>query len=224
MTFKEVFEAYSDFLAPKLDTYEAAIYLYIYRHSRLIEKAEVEIGFKSARFKISFGAGVTNTPMSEGSCYKKLRSLQEKGCIQILDSTRKGTKIRLLLPSEIPNLIPQNIGNSQAIDIEEIDFFTTQENRLTILDREKHLCFYCGRKIDKSNYVIEHIISRPAGGNGYRNLVAACKNCNDKKGDISAEDFLRSLYRDGLLSDQELTNKLQLLTEIKNGKLKPAIN
>ncbi len=45
--------------------------------------------------------------------------------------------------------------------------------------------------------VIEHVVSRPAGGNGYRNVVAACRQYNNRKGDSDAEDFLRILYAKG---------------------------
>ena len=34
---------FQDYLAPKLDTYEQAIYLYVFRHSRLIGKEETVI-------------------------------------------------------------------------------------------------------------------------------------------------------------------------------------
>ena len=54
---ERVLVEFQDFLAPKLDTYEQAIYLYILRHSRLIGQEEVVIGFKSARRKMSFGVG-----------------------------------------------------------------------------------------------------------------------------------------------------------------------
>src|ERR1051326_1802349 len=106
MDVKIVLEEYQDFLAPRLDTYEQAIYLYIFRHSRLIGKPEVTIGFNSARRKMCFGIGEKGKPMSEATCYEKLRSLESKGCIEIVDSTRDGTKIRPRIPSEIPGLIP----------------------------------------------------------------------------------------------------------------------
>ena len=35
MDAKRMLEEFQDYLAPKLDTYEQAIYLYILRHSRL---------------------------------------------------------------------------------------------------------------------------------------------------------------------------------------------
>lgn len=92
LDFAKVFEEIQDHLAPKLDTYEQAIYLYILRHSRLIGKNEVTIGFKSARMRMARGIGEKGKPMSQNSCYERLRSLQMKKCIEVLDS--RGTERR----------------------------------------------------------------------------------------------------------------------------------
>lgn len=67
---------FQDHLAPKLDTYEQAIYLYIFRHSRLVGLEEVVIGFKSARTRMACGVGQDGSPMSESTMYKKLTQLE----------------------------------------------------------------------------------------------------------------------------------------------------
>ena len=54
---REFFEHFQDHLAPKLDTYEQAIYLYVFRHSRLLNLEEITIGFKSARHRLATGVG-----------------------------------------------------------------------------------------------------------------------------------------------------------------------
>jgi len=133
---EKVLVEFQDYLAPKLDTYEQAIYLYIFRHSRLIGEEEVVIGFKSARRKMSFGIGEHGKAMSENSCYKKLASLKKKGCVEILDTVRNGTKIRLHLPDEIQGVIPK-VVSAIPIGLEEMDFFDDPNNRLSILRREK---------------------------------------------------------------------------------------
>jgi hypothetical protein len=53
---REFFQQFQDYLAPKLDTYEQAIYLYIFRHSRFLGKDEIVIGFKSARARTTLAA------------------------------------------------------------------------------------------------------------------------------------------------------------------------
>lgn len=64
---------FQDYLAPKLDTYEQAIYLYIFRHSRLISKEETVIGFKSARKRMACGIGEKGKPMNERDVLKNTK-------------------------------------------------------------------------------------------------------------------------------------------------------
>ena len=155
--------------------------------------------------------------MAEGTCYDKLESLKAKGCLEI-SPDRGGSRIRLKLPFEIPGVV---VVASQIppLTIEEMDFFDVEENRRLILQREGHKCFYCLRSIAPNNYVIEHIVSRPQGNNGYRNLVAACVQCNNRKGSSEAEDFLRVLYREALLAVSEFEQRLSHLQRLKLGEL-----
>ena len=113
---------FQDHLAPRLDTYEQAIYLYAVRHSRLLDRSDVVIGFKSARTVIARGIGKAGSPMSEHVCYEKLRSLEKKGLVQLLRTEHGGTRLRVLLPSEVPGLLP---GEMTAVppSLEDLDFF-----------------------------------------------------------------------------------------------------
>ena len=104
-----------------------------------------------------------------------------------------------------------------------MDFFNVKDNRSLILNREDNRCFYCLREINENNYVIEHIISRPEGDNSYRNVVAACRECNNRKGGSSAEDHLRALYRRGMLSVQEFDDRSSALIQVKAGDRKPIV-
>ncbi|HET6573388.1 MAG TPA: HNH endonuclease signature motif containing protein, partial [Fimbriiglobus sp.] len=190
---------FQDYLAPKLDVYEQAIYMYVFRHSRFVGKEEVVIGFKSARARIAASYRYKRQPISMEVCYAKLRTLQEKGCLEVVTVEQNGTRVRLRLPSEIPGLATAPVVPA-SVNLEEMDFFAMDENRALILLREGHSCFYCLRSLTADNHVIEHVLSRPAGNNSYRNVVAACRQCNNRKGDSDAEDFLRALYRESLLS------------------------
>lgn len=222
MDAKQVLEQFHDYLAPKLDTYEQAIYLYVLRHSRLQGLDEIVVGFKSARRRIAMGIGEKGKPMAERTCYDKLRSLQAKGCLQVVASEQNGTRLRLRLPSEIEGLIVA-VVDEIAVSFEELDFFSIPEYRLAILERDGNRCAYCLRAIDESNYVIEHVASRPVGDNSYRNLVAACRGCNNRKGKSPAEDFLRLLYREGLLSSADLQARLDMIRRVQSGELKPTL-
>ena len=212
------FKDFQDWLAPRLDTYEQAIYLYILRHGPLQGLDAVVIGFKSARKKMAFGIGEHGKPMSEGSVYKKLTSLAQKGAVTIVGSERDGTRVRLLLPSQIPGLIPVP-GPSGTVA--EADFFTEGAARLRIVAREGARCFYCLRELTPESYVIEHVVSRPIGDNTFRNLVAACRECNNSKDSDSAEDHLRRLYQKRRISADIFDDRLVALDQLFRGQLVP---
>lgn len=220
MELEQFFKEFQDHLAPRLDTYEQAVYLYLFRHTRFVGREEAVIGFKSARRRMACGVGEKGKPMAENTAYEKLRSLEEKGCINILDSTREGRKIRLHLPSEIPGVVAVEVP-VVAPDLEAQDFFNVEENRARILMREEHRCFYCLRQLNGENYVIEHVVSRPAGADTYRNVVAACRQCNNRKGSTAVEDWIRTLYRDGFLGETEFRERLSHLERLRAGELKP---
>ena len=62
--------------------------------------------------------------------------------------------------------------------------------RKRILDRDNHICVYCGREATQ----VDHIIPRVDGGtHELDNLVAACARCNGLKGSRSQASFLRML-------------------------------
>jgi hypothetical protein len=219
---KQFIEQFQDYVAPKLDPYEQTIYLYIFRNSRLLGVDEIVIGFKSAAKRMAWGRR-GKVGLSVDAVYQKLQSLQSKGCIEIVSNENNGLRIRLRLPSEITGMIPPPTIPLPPISIEDMDFFSVTENRHFILTRESHSCFYCMRSLNAENYVIEHVVSRPEGNNSYRNLVAACRECNNRKNDSSANDFLRMLYRESFLTASELQACLQKIERLKNGELKPKI-
>ena len=218
--FTTVFVQYQDYLAPRLDVYEQAIYVFLLRQTHVEGKREAVIGFKSARKKLGFGIGKAGTAPSEGVVYEKLRSLQAKGCVALLGSERFGTRIEVRLPSEIPGVIQLRVA-AAPFDVEAEDFFSIPANRNLILQREGWKCFYCLAKLDENNHVVEHVVSRPEGDNSYRNLVAACRRCNNRKGAFQADDFIRSLYREGMLSGDELAHRIEQLQALRAGLLKP---
>ncbi|MFN2517559.1 MAG: HNH endonuclease [Jatrophihabitantaceae bacterium] len=52
--------------------------------------------------------------------------------------------------------------------------------RRAVLDRDAHLCVYCGLRAD----TIDHVRPRSRGGvHTWSNVVAACARCNHRKGD-----------------------------------------
>jgi len=69
-----------------------------------------------------------------------------------------------------------------------------------------------------------HVVPRVRfGRNSYRNLVSCCLECNSRKGDRPAADFLRTLYRLGRLTAAELDGRLRALKDLGAGKLRPSL-
>ena len=60
MDLQQFIAEFQDYLAPKLDTYDQAIYLYIFRHSRLIGLDEVT---GSNRLEVEWHAELENMPI-----------------------------------------------------------------------------------------------------------------------------------------------------------------
>ncbi len=66
---------------------------------------------------------------------------------------------------------------------------------------------------------LDHVVPRvQSGRNSYRNLISRCLECNSKKGQTPAADFLRWLYRERRLSALELTGRLRALDALASGK------
>jgi len=60
--------------------------------------------------------------------------------------------------------------------------------RASILIRDKFRCQYCGVKVRPFDLTLDHILPRSRGGRTVpENLCAACKPCNQRKGDRTPE-------------------------------------
>jgi DNA-binding transcriptional ArsR family regulator len=224
MDASEFLKQYADSVAPRLTPYEQAIYLYAIRHSRLLGLVEITIGFNAAARRGLFGLGRTGSSrMSPHACRDSLRSLQEKGLVSIISSDHDGFRIGPLLPSEVPGMLPTE-KPELAVDPLALDFFEFTENRELILQREGHKCFYCLRSLDERSFVIEHVRPREEAGNGFQNVVAACRDCNNKKGRQAAEEYLRQLYRMGLVTQLEFEDRSTLLADLLAGRLVPDVS
>jgi len=75
-------------------------------------------------------------------------------------------------------------------------FFTLPCTRKNILVRDENQCQYCAVQFWDIELTIDHIIPRSKGGRCiWRNVVAACKPCNQKKRDYLIENAPVSLIR-----------------------------
>lgn len=69
-------------------------------------------------------------------------------------------------------------------------------SRKNILTRDHHCCQYCGRKGGPGELTLDHVIPRSRGGaSSWENLVAACRRCNNRKGDRLPEEADMQLRR-----------------------------
>lgn len=57
-----------------------------------------------------------------------------------------------------------------------------------VLLRDEYRCGYCGRTIDSRSATVDHVRPKSAGGKSvWTNLVAACVECNGRKGSRTPE-------------------------------------
>jgi hypothetical protein len=215
-------EHFQDYLAPRLDVYEQAVYLYILRHSRLVGRPTVTVELKSARHKIARGLGKRGGPIAVRTCLEKLRSLDAKGCIKLVEERDDAPDVRVLVPSEMPGLINRS-RRPEPPALEQMDFFNVPANRRLIFEREEGRCFYCLRKLNDSSAAFDHVSPRSPANEGYRNVVASCRRCNNRKGESAGEDLLRVLFREGFITSDVLADRLAALETLRAGELRPAI-
>ena len=79
-------------------------------------------------------------------------------------------------------------------DFVKYDNLSVDLSRKNILSRDENFCQYCGNK--NSPLTIDHILPKGRGGqDSWENLVTACKNCNQKKGNQTPEEANMQLKR-----------------------------
>ncbi|MBN2589237.1 MAG: HNH endonuclease [Sedimentisphaerales bacterium] len=207
-TLKEI----EDILIPyyQFDIYERGMYLYLFNKTRIsgIEYATIPLSQISKALQCS-----------DWQSRKTIRQLAKKGCIE-LEQTRDGHSVKVLLPADLDISRPE--GATVKANIDEIDFFKGREYVDALIKRENNSCFYCLSEISPKNCELDHVVSQLNGGdNSFKNIVASCHKCNTKKQGADAENFLRDLYRKGMLSESEFEGRLTALRALRQGDIKP---
>ncbi len=212
---EQVLKDVEDHLLPRLglDPIERALYYHLLRHTRLVGKEEGLFGV----LPLAKAIGV-----SEFASRTRIRSLHEKGCIVIRDRTRSGHVIKLLLPQEMDGLIPES--QPARVNPETVDFFSNRAYVPALLSRQNGRCFYCLRELRPDACSLDHVVPQLARtDHSHRNVVASCHDCNAFKQGREAGDFLRELYRKGVLSHADLEGRLTVLEQLQRGELVPEI-
>ena len=214
-----VWKEIEDVLIPRLalSVIDRAIYAHLLRHSRLEGKPRI-------RFSVAWlarGARLSNTPTRQA-----VRRLLAVGALRLVERSKAGHIVEVRLPSEIRAArLPQaRLPVPLGTDLEDLDFLQTKALRQSIHSREHGRCFYCLCRLTASRRCLDHVVPRvELGANSYRNLVSCCLECNSRKAQTSAADFLRWLYREGRLTAPELSSRLGALRALASGKLLPPL-
>src|SRR5712692_7175745 len=227
---------FEDVLAPRLglSVKERAVYSYLLRHSLVVGKL---------RLQFAVMALARTLGLSIGAARQAVRRLDELGALRVLERSKSGHLAEMRLPEKIrairlrKNGAPMVVGvgatgavglgatgKPPASTLESTDFLKTWALRKAIHDRERGACFYCLRRTPANVQCLDHVVPRVRfGRNSYRNLVSCCIECNTRKGDRPAPDFMRTLYRQGRLTPAELDARLRALKDLAAGKLRPVV-
>jgi len=220
---------FEDVLAPRLGltVKERAVYSYLLRHSLVVGKLRLQFAVMS----LARTLGISIGPVRQA-----VRRLDELGTLRVLKRSKTGHLAEMRLPEKIRAIRPGRngatlargatgaAGEPPASALEATDFLKTWALRKSIHDRERGACFYCLRRTPANVHGLDHVVPRVRfGRNSYRNLVSCCLECNSRKGDRAAPDFLRTLYRLGRLTAAELDGRLRALKGLAAGKLRPAL-
>ncbi len=220
---EHLWKQFEDLLVPRLrlSVIERAVYSHLLRHSRLE-------GRRRLRFSIPWLARGVRLCQMAARC--ALRRLFDLRVLRLVERNQVGHVVVVRLPVEIRALRPYIIAARGAArlplaaSIADADFFKNKALRQAIHSRERSLCFYCLRRLTVLVRTIDHVVPRAQSGrNSYRNLVSCCRDCNSKKGQTPAEDFLRWLFRERRLTAAELTARLRALDALASGKLPPPL-
>jgi len=220
-----VWKQFEDVMVPQLDLglVDRAVYLHLVRHSRL----EGQLQFRFSIAWLSRGARLCRDTVRPA-----LYRLRDHGALHLLERSKAGHLVEVRLPEEIPAIWPDPrqpgkpapSPKTLAASLEEMDFFKTPELRPAIHERERGQCFYCLRQTNERLRCVDHVVPQAQSGrNSYRNLVSCRLECNSWKGERSAADFLRWLYRKRGLTAAELNDRLHALDALASGKLRPQL-
>jgi len=216
----EVCKELEDLLAPrlKLSVLDRAVYSHLLRHSRFEGKPRL-------RFSILWLAH--NLGITARRARESVRRLVDQEVLRLVERSNVGHLVEVRLPGEVP---AARATGSRArlqgeVNLDELDFMRTPALRRSIHAREHGVCFYCLRRTPRRAHCLDHVVplAQP-GSNSFRNLVSCCLNCNSRKSDLPAADFLRQLFREGRLSAKDLSARLLAVQDSAAGKLRPKLS
>ena len=91
--------------------------------------------------------------------------------------------------TEIPKVIKLNYD--VAVPYKELPFC-----RINVYVRDDYTCQYCGKKLPPSELTLDHVYPKSRfGPDIWENIVACCKECNQKKADRTPKEARMKLLR-----------------------------
>ena len=82
------------------------------------------------------------------------------------------------------NSIIATYGSNKSLH----DSYVPPLNNQTLFKRDAHLCMYCGKHFGRRDLSRDHVTPISQGGeDAWRNVVTACKRCNNQKADYTPE-------------------------------------
>ena len=138
-------------------------------------------------------------------------SLEQKVAVQLneIDHLHRHFPIETIIV-EVAEFDIQKIKNPN-ISGKEYQQGTLQGYNIRNYLLEKHgrKCFYCDKEV--SNFEVEHMLPKAKGGsNRIDNLTLSCHSCNQKKGTLTAEEFIKQT-----LPAEKVAKKLKQLSKEK---------
>jgi len=185
---EEVIEQFIDYLMPELTPYETKIYLYLLQHSHLKNnKNTLRVGKRTIDSGV--GMGSKSKGMKQDYIKKLLGGLEEKGCITIGEKSRLGTFYTINLPIDTSICKKKMCEVDNNKNSNNIDYFTNENKRRVIFERDNWTCQYCGEVVNVENATIDHHIPQSKGGGHTKdNLKTCCFICNSIKSGKSYEE------------------------------------
>lgn len=206
--------------ALRLSPVDRIVYGHLLRHTVLEGKTRL-------RFSINWLARGTN--LSPGAVRTAVRRLAVRGALRLLQRAKVGHLVEVRSPREIRSsrvhdISPVARDYRPVAELRDADFTRARVFRESIHYRERGLCFYCLRRVSRLRRCLDHVVPLArGGGNSYRNLVSCCTECNSRKSEMAAKDFLRRLYRDERLSGSEFAGRLRAVDALAADKLRPVL-
>ncbi len=113
------------------------------------------------------------------------RSLARRGCPVDHEQFVATPRLALLVPKVI------RLVGYEKVPKREVKF-----SRRNILARDENRCQYCGKKFPASRLSIDHVVPKSRGGaSAWKNVVAACNECNTRKGGRMPSEASMKLVR-----------------------------